>query len=179
MAVITISRQFGSRGNEVAEKVCQKLGYHIFDKTQLTNIATEEGLSTQEIIDFSEDNYKVKNFLDRLLGRANMAGQVQIHKISAGGVPITEMVEVTEETAVTLIQKAIRAAYEAGDMVIVGRGGHQILKGYPDVLHVRITAPLENRILLVQSQLKEAREAYGEGISIRRAAPSFRHAVWA
>ena len=170
MAVITISRQFGSRGNEVAERVSQILGYHIFDKTQLSNIASEEGLSTQEIIDFSEDNYKVKNFLDRLLGRSNMAGRIRVHKLSTGGVPITEMIEITEENAVALIQKAIRAAYEASSMVIVGRGGHQILKGYPDVLHARIIAPMENRILTTQTHIREEQQAYGERITVRRAA---------
>lgn len=32
MAAITFSRQFGSRGDEIAARVCDLLGYRYFDK---------------------------------------------------------------------------------------------------------------------------------------------------
>ena len=33
MAVITFSRQYGSRGDEIAERVREMLGYRLFDKS--------------------------------------------------------------------------------------------------------------------------------------------------
>ena len=59
MAVVTISRQFGSGGDEIADRVCKLLGYHYFDKALMRRIATEASLSPTEIVDFSEDNYKI------------------------------------------------------------------------------------------------------------------------
>lgn len=50
-------------------------------------------------------------------------------------------------------------------IVIVGRGGQAILKDKPDVLHVRIEAPLEARILRVHDQQK-VNLSYAQGITI-------------
>ena len=45
MAVITISRQYGSGGDEVANLVATMLQYRLFDKTIMTLVAAEMGLS--------------------------------------------------------------------------------------------------------------------------------------
>ena len=41
MAVITISRQSGSGGNEVARILCERLGYHLFDKSLMSQLAEQ------------------------------------------------------------------------------------------------------------------------------------------
>ena len=66
MAVITISRQYGSGGDEIAAQVCERLGYHFFDKNLMAQVANDVGLSVQEVVDFPEDDHKVRGFLDRL-----------------------------------------------------------------------------------------------------------------
>ncbi len=43
-------------------------------------------------------------------------------------------------------------AYEAGQVVIVGRGGQVLLADRRDVLHVRVIAPLEERIAYVMQR---------------------------
>ena len=43
--IITIGRQFGSGGKEIAEKVAQRLGYAFYDKEILTMAAEESGFS--------------------------------------------------------------------------------------------------------------------------------------
>ena len=66
MAVITISRQAGSSGNEeIATRVAELLGYRYFDKRLMAKVAAEVGLSENEVVDFSEENYKVVSFLVR------------------------------------------------------------------------------------------------------------------
>ncbi len=42
-------------------------------------------------------------------------------------------------------------------MVIVGRGGQVLLQGTPGVLHVRIEAPIEDRIQRVKTQIQSER----------------------
>jgi cytidylate kinase len=43
MAVITISRETGSGGSEIAEKLARKLGYHLADKETMGRILAEYG----------------------------------------------------------------------------------------------------------------------------------------
>src|SRR5688572_12664634 len=68
MTVITISRQYGSGGDVIAARTCEMLGYRYFDKRLMADVALDVGLSPTEIVDFSEDNYRVRGFLERLLG---------------------------------------------------------------------------------------------------------------
>jgi cytidylate kinase len=170
MAVITISRQFGSGGDEIADRVCELLGYRHFDKRLITQAAKETGLADQDIIDYSEDSYRVKNFIERLTGRPIPVAKVSVWKEDAHGGRSTEHVVLSDEVALGLVQKAVKTAYEVGNMVIVGRGGQVILKEHSEVLHVRIEGPMEDRIQRVKAQLKREQNAYRADINLRRAA---------
>lgn len=152
MAVITISRQYGSGGDKIAARVCEMLGYRFFDKRLMAQVASEVGLSEQEIVDFSEDNYKVRGFLERLFGgrSSRTVAQVRTWIETPSGLRTAAVRELDENQAIDLVRSAIRAAYEQGNVVIVGRGGQAILKEKADVLHVRIEAPLDMRLERVQ-----------------------------
>lgn len=166
MTVITISRQFGSYGDEIANKLCEILGYQYFDKHLMMQAATDAGLSEQEIVDYSEENYKVRNFLERMLGGPQTVAQVRVWKEDIQGVRIYDSVALTEETALALVQKAVHHAHQLGNVVIVGRGGQVILQHEPDVLHVRIEAPLETRL----QRVREEWQPFTTRVDLRRAA---------
>jgi CMP/dCMP kinase len=142
MAVITISRQYGSEGDEIAANVCQILGYQSFNKQLMMKVASEVGLTEGEVVDFTEDQHRVRSFLDRLLGTPPLL-MTQSHTWS-------EVKVIDEAESIPLVQSIIRAAYKHGNIVIVGRGGQAVLRSDPGVLHVRIEAPLETRINRVQ-----------------------------
>ncbi len=154
MAVITVSRQFGSGGNEIVDQVCQLSSCRCFDKHLIAQAAIEAKLSEQEIIDFSDEAFTGKSFLDRLLGRSRPVGQVRVWKKHMDGTPYVVDMPVSEQNALSMVQKAIQAAYHQGDWIIVGRGGQVLLKEFRDVLHIRIEAPLEDRIQRVKVQYK-------------------------
>jgi cytidylate kinase len=170
MAVITISRQYGSGGDEIADRICEELGYRQFDKRLLAQAAVDAGLSDQEIIDFSEENYKVKNFMDRLFNRSQPVAQVRVWKEDAQGVRAPELMQIDEEFALMLTKRAVEAAHHTGNIVIVGRGGQMILKDYLDVIHLRVEAPLEDRIQRVKSQLKAENNVTTDTVEGRRKA---------
>ncbi len=170
MAVITISRQYGSGGDEIASRICDILGYQHFDKRMIARATMEVGLSEQEIVDYSEENHKVRTFLDRLFGRQSVVASTRIWKEDATGARSTEEIQLNEDAALALVQKAVRSAYRAGNLVIVGRAGQVILKDSPDVLHVRIEAPLEQRIQRVKEEIKATRKIYNADIELRRQA---------
>jgi CMP/dCMP kinase len=142
MAVITISRQYGSEGDEIAANVCQILGYQSFDKNLMLKVAAEVGLTEGEVVDFTEDQHRVRSFLDRLLGSPSPV-VTQSHSWS-------EVKVIDAADSIPLVQSIIRAAYKHDNIVIVGRGGQAVLHNDPGVLHVRIEAPLETRISRVQ-----------------------------
>jgi cytidylate kinase len=166
MAVITISRQYGSGGDEIAVKVCEMLGYRYFNKQLMAQVATEVGLSPTEIVDFSEDNYQMQGFLERLfswgLGSSRVVAHVGAWTEDTSGARVKEVTELDETQTITFVQSTIQAAYRRGNVVIVGRGGQAILKNMPGVLHVQIQAPVElqsQRIHELENvSLVEARE---------------------
>jgi cytidylate kinase len=140
------------------------LGYRYFDKELMAQVASEVGLAEEGVVDFSEDNYKVQNFLERLFGIPRRVAQesssteglskMKEPVIMSERYPYIKLTEAIAEQleepdeihSITLVQGAIRAAYEYGNVVIVGRGGQATLKDLPNVLHVRIQASLDARV---------------------------------
>jgi CMP/dCMP kinase len=168
MAVITISRQYGSGGDEIAARVCRMMGYRMFDKYMLLRAAAESGLTNQKAVDLCEENYKLQGFFDRLYNRTRQTAQLWAW---AEEIPNPhEPLPMDEETAIGLVRKAIQVAYKTGNMVILGRGGQVVLAECADVLHVRIEAPLESRILTVREKLLETQGADRDLLETRRAA---------
>ena len=149
MPVITISRQYGSGGIEVARRLCDILGYSYFDKTLMVRVAVEVGISEKEVVDLSVDTYKMRGFLDRLFGRRRSSSWVP------SGTPSSDRLRVEaldEAASVNLVKDTIVAAYQRDNVVIVGRGGQAVLRDKPGVLHIRITAPEGARALRVKER---------------------------
>ena len=165
MAIITISRQYASYGNDIAEKICESTGYYLFDKSIIDEAAVEVGLSDAEIVDFSEENYKIKGFFDRLFGP-----QLHIWKELEDGERTKTQVDLSEENALLLVRRAVENAHRRGDTVIVGRGGQVILQGFPGVLHVRVETPIEDRIQRVREYPQIASRSFVGPLEARRAA---------
>ena len=140
MPVITISRQFGSYGDAVAELLCDRLGYRILDRSLLQRLAREAGVKIDKRVDQSEDRYRPWTLAERLLSRVGPPGRHPAIWAGYGSV-ITR-----EQAAAEMIARLIHAAYEMGQVVVVGRGGQVVLRDRPDVLHVRLVAPLAIRV---------------------------------
>jgi cytidylate kinase len=170
MSVITISRQYGSGGDEIAETLRKNFGYRIFDKFILAEAALDAGLSEQEIVDYSEDQYKTQNFFERLFGRSRPVAQMSTWVEVKGGVRITEDLSLNEEQALSFVRKAVVTAFQMDNMVIIGRGGQVILSDRPNVLHVRVEAPFEERLHRVRGYPQLASQTFSDSVEARRAA---------
>jgi cytidylate kinase len=153
MAVVTISRQFGAGGEEVAQLLGELLDYRYFDKQLLAQTAAEVGLSEEEVVDYNETSYKVRDWLTRLVAPGpRIVREFMVSRLDEQGRETLTMESLDEAQCVTLIQRAIRAAFQQGNMVIVGRGGQAVLKDQPEVLHVRLEAPLDVRIMRIEDR---------------------------
>ena len=117
MSVITISRQMGSLGTEIAQGVAERLGYEYLDKERIGQALADYGFPAPEMEKFDE---RKPPFWD--------SWQVQRKKF------------------IHLLQAVIFDFARKGNVVIVGRGGQILLKNLPGVFHIRVIAPFEDRI---------------------------------
>lgn len=145
MAVITISRSYGSGGNEIAARVCELLGYRYFDKHLLAELAAEMGFAEGRVVDYSEEKYKARGLVERLLSGMGV-GRVQSRTQEAPDPRQDPDAFLDEAASQALVQATVKAACDLGDIVIVGRGGSVVLGNAPGVLHVFVDAPLEDRV---------------------------------
>jgi cytidylate kinase len=154
MTTITVSREYGSGSDQVVAQVCRALWYRYFDKLVMSRAAVEAGLPVNEVVDFSEDNYQVQGFLERLLSwrGPRVVAQVGTWTEDAAGARVREVETLDEAQSVIMVKAAILAAYKQDNIVIVGRGGQVILKDNPNVLHVRLIADLKARVRRLQER---------------------------
>lgn len=140
MTTITISRQFGSHGDTVAQLLCDRLGYRYFDKNLMTGLAVQSGLPAEKLVDLSEEKPRARTLVERLF--ATFASPLSDPGVWAASAEA----DAQEQLMVAKIRHLIQAAHAEGNVVIIGRGGQAVLRGLPGVLHVRLVAPLELRI---------------------------------
>jgi cytidylate kinase len=153
MAVITISREYGSGATEIAARICERLGYRYIDKLLMTQMAAEVGILGNELADFSQEDYKVRRFLQELVSPGpHSVAHGTIRSRDASGAETVSPVQLNWRRAARLVQTAILAAHEGGNVVIMGRGGQVTLKDQPDVFHMRVVAPMADRILRIQQR---------------------------
>ncbi len=165
MAVITISRQFGSGGDEIARGLCETLRYQPFDKRMIAQAAAEAGLS--DLDPTEAENQKVASFLDRLFDISPVIGSSSWQE-DLPGLYTPEGSRENPDVSIALVRRAIERACEMGGVVIVGRAGQMILRDCPGVLHVRIEAPLEERVRRVKGYLKKTRKLFNTDAELQR-----------
>jgi cytidylate kinase len=129
MSIITISRGSYSKGKEVAEKVCQRLGY--------------ECVARDAIIDASKEF----NILEIRLIRA-------IHDAPT----ILERFNYSKEKYLAYLQLAMLERFQKDNVVYHGLGGHFFVRNISHVLKVRIIADMEDRLKLEMEREKISRE---------------------
>lgn len=169
MAIITISRQAGSMGDALAEKLAQESGYECIDKEIIGRAAQLAQASPEQIERFDERRpSRVQRLMDVLLGPQSR-GEVLSFPSSwlAAADPFGVYVPylyydreeeedegdeeeaarfVSQQECFEVFRKVIEAVAETGNAVIVGRGGQIILRDHPAALHLRTVASPAFRI---------------------------------
>jgi len=152
MAVITMSRQIGSGSDELAQRLCDDLGLVAFDKRLMARVASEVGISTSEIVDYSEAEYERRGFFDQLFRRSRPVAEFSMW-VGSPSVGYERRARVLDEQgAIELIRATVAAAYRRDNVLIMGRGGQAILEDKPDVLHIRVVAAFEDRVARLQAE---------------------------
>ncbi len=120
MAVITISRHPGSLGDTISRAMAERLSYRLVERTELVQLAERIGGSDVAWDRAPELRERSPSFWERLNEERRRYASV--------------LRRVTTQLA------------EEGDVVIVGLGSGQLLKGLSNVLRLQIIAPMDVRL---------------------------------
>ena len=139
MAAVTISREYGSGGGEIAARLAERLGWHLVDHEAVVEVARAMGVTEAEAEAYDEH---VDDIVSRVLHSFTM---LQSPVITTEPITIASDSHFYDDAR----RRVVESAADHGHAVIVGRGGQVLLASRPDVLHARIVAPLEKRIIYV------------------------------
>lgn len=128
--VVTVSRQHGAGGGEVARTLAGELGLDVFDREILHQIAESTHLSERVVSSLDDkDKELLTDWLTSIARRSYLSPAEYRYHLS----------------------RIVGAVAHHGGAVIVGRGAHLIL-GQGEALRVLVVAPLETRVRTVMER---------------------------
>jgi cytidylate kinase len=128
--VVTVSRQHGAGGGEVAKRVAEDLGLDLFDREIIQQIAESTHLSERVVSSLDEkDRELLTDWLSAISSRTYLSPVEYRYHLS----------------------RVVGALAHHGGAVILGRGAHLIL-GQGEALRVLVVAPLETRVRAVMDR---------------------------
>lgn len=157
MAVITISREYGSRGEEIAQQVAKELGYNYFDKEILTDVACEAQTTEDKIRQYDEkDEHGFRAFLKKLfLPDYPGFGHYPYYPGIAVDIPdafVNREPMLQPSEVVTFFRHVVESLWKRGNVVIVGRASQKILAAKTDTLHLNFIGKIGVRTEWVMVQ---------------------------
>jgi cytidylate kinase len=159
--IITIEREYGCGGGEIAQKLADQIGWKLWDQ-KLTEEIARLAHCPKAVVEGREERtdplyYRLfKSFM-----RGSYEGSLNAPKLNL----------VDSETILRITRRVVEHAAESGNCVIVGRGSQQFLKARPDTLRVFLYAPREDKVrrLLARGKSREEAEQLVDTVDRERA----------
>lgn len=149
--LITVSREYGAGGSEVARRVADALDWRLVDNELLERVAARAGISPEDMAGIEE---RTPSFIERLASVLATATP-ELFPPPTGTVP-----ELSEATLVRITEAVVEEAARDGRVVLVGRAAPAVLARERDALHVRLVASRSFRIRVTAERLAvDPREA--------------------
>ncbi|MGA3211387.1 MAG: cytidylate kinase-like family protein [Terriglobales bacterium] len=147
--IITIEREYGSGGGEIAQLLATQLGWKLWDRL-LTEEIARLAECPQAVVEVREERtdplyYRLfKSFL-----RGSYEGSLNAFRLKV----------VDSESILRLTERVVQQAAKTGNSVIVGRGSQHFLRDRPDVLRVFLYARREDKVRRLLARGKSEGEA--------------------
>lgn len=116
MAIITISRQIGSGGDEIAARLAEELQFTLVDHTLIVELLNAQDVSNSDVETLDEGEFEEKR---------QQREQDRVY--------------------VDLLPTLIADLASKKNLVVLGRGGQCIFRGCPSALQVRVVAGAKER----------------------------------
>ncbi|MFZ3266931.1 MAG: cytidylate kinase-like family protein, partial [Terriglobales bacterium] len=170
--IITIEREYGSGGGEIAQQVAKRLGWKLWDQVLTEEIARLADCPKTVVEGREERTDPLYYRLFKSFLRGSYEGSLNAHKLKL----------VDSECILKFTQQVVQDAAKTGNSVIVGRGSQQFLKNRRDTLRVFLYAPREDKVrrLLARGQSEKEAEQRVDTVDRERAdfIQKFFHVEW-
>ena len=147
--IVTIEREYGSGGGEIAQMLSAQLGWKLWDQLLTEEIARLANCP-KAVVQVREERtdplyYRLfKSFL-----RGSYEGSLNAHKLNV----------VDSESILKITERVVQHAAKTGNSVIVGRGSQHFLRSRADTLRVFLYAPREDKVRRLRARGKSENEA--------------------
>lgn len=147
--IITIEREYGCGGGDIARLVAERLGWKLWDQKLTEEIARLAHCPKAVVETREEKNDPLYYRLFKSFMRGSYEGAINAPKLNL----------IDSETILKITRRVVEHAAEKGECVIVGRGSQQFLKTRADTLRIFLYAPREDKIRRLLGRGKSEKEA--------------------
>jgi cytidylate kinase len=147
--IVTIEREYGSGGGEIAQMLAKHLGWKLWDQLLTEEIArlAECPKAVVEVREERTDPLYYRLFKSFL--RGSYEGSINAHKLKL----------VDSESILKITERVVQHAAKTGNSVIVGRGSQHFLRNRQDTLRVFLYAAREEKVRRLLARGKSEKEA--------------------
>lgn len=156
--IINVGRQLGSGGHDIGRMLALDFGAKYYDR-ELLNLAAKESGFSEKVF---EQNDEKKGFFKGLFN-------LQTSHYSGGSIYKSN---ISQESLFQFQSDAIMKAAKEGSCVFVGRCADYVLRDFPNVVNIFITASLDYRVQQIMNKQhlnEEAAKAFVEKRENQRA----------
>src|SRR5579863_1451567 len=147
--VITIEREYGSGGADIAKRVAGHLGWKLWDQLLTNEIARLMECDCRVVEEHEEKKDPLFYRLFKAFLRGSHEGSLNAPRLKMADTDCIR--EVTEQV--------VKGAAKGGECVIVGRGSAYYLQDRKDAFHVFVYAPFAAKVRRLQADGKSESEA--------------------
>ncbi len=166
MTIITLSRQLGSHGEEIATEVAQILGLRLVDAETINQAAQRSGVPQVALAEMEREGERglATRVLKALRTMPSLSpiSEMGMAQPDRSGLtfpfaglfsPTMPPLSASLDGYVRMVDLVIRGLAQEGQVLIVGRGGQVLLEKHPGAMHVQIVAPQDSRIDVIMDRL--------------------------
>src|SRR5271167_5143086 len=147
--IVTIEREYGSGGGEIAQLLAKQLGWKLWDQL-LTEEIARLAECPKAVVQVREERtdplyYRLfKSFL-----RGSYEGSLNAYRLNL----------VDSESILKITERVVQHVAKKGNSVIVGRGSQQFLRNRQDTLRVFLYASREDKVRRLIARGKSEKDA--------------------
>src|ERR1700747_977480 len=129
--IITIEREYGCGGGDIAQLVANRLGWKLWDQRLTEEIARLANCPKAVVEVREERNDPLYYRLFKSFLRGSFEGSLNAYKLNL----------VDSESILKITERVVQHVAKTGNCVIVGRGSQHFLRTRPDIARLFLYAP--------------------------------------
>ena len=172
MTVITLSRQLGGRGREVADEVARVLSLRLIDAEAINRAAQQAGVPERALAELEHEGEQslASQVLKAFETMPVLSPGAEVRPAQAEASSLTlpfaglfsatlSPLSASFERYVHVVGLVVQGLAREGNVLVVGRGSQVLLRKHPGALHVQIVAPVPDRVKTVMVRYKLDKKA--------------------